>query len=440
MRIYTNVGAMMGLNAARQNNWVMNQSTTRLSSAKQINYAADDPSGLGVAKTMEAKARGLQVATENAQEGIKYLELRDTAMAEVGDMIQRIRDLAVRASNDATLTAEDRTRLQDEAGKLVDEINKINADRNFNNMKVFDIAFDTVPGGTGGLSHAGQKTMSIDLKTYADANGGVVRVTGAWFNGSAAFPDLNIISPDGTEAFGYLYDTWSNFGNGVEAYANAAGSITVNNGDGDAFGLGTMDSAASIEYNGWDAPASPNGAWIDEWFEITDPAPGMWTIVIDNESASEREYGIFVNQTTREPVNNDRVHIGTENDDTSILHLGVFEVNSLSLGISSNFSSVASAQAAIDSADTALETLGDRRAEVGVMINRLQSIVDDNMTGYINIEAGRSNIEDADMAVEATKLTKSQIRMQSNLVAIDRINHNSDAVIDLINQSTVVGK
>ncbi|MEW6203023.1 MAG: flagellin [bacterium] len=414
LSLQSNVAALRGIADMRRVSLDVSGAMERLSSGRRINRAADDPTALGIGKRLNALARGLIAANMNVQDSIGFLQLRDGAMAEVSDILMRLRELAVRAASEATLTDEDRQKLSGEASKLVKQINQINENTKFNERKVFMPYFSTVPGGLfGPLVHSGQVSISIDLAEYAAASGGVVTVAGTWFDGWLFFPDINLISPDGTEAFGWLYGAWQS-PNTVEAYVPFAGAQVVNNGDSpvnagvDSVPAGAvMDTATQILYDGW-------AAVNEEVFTITDPAPGLWTIVIDNEDPEPRKYGVFVNEPSMAPVEIDRSQIGAFSDEaTNMVSLGTFEVDTIALGLSVNFSSADSARSSIDSVDSALEYLNIRRAENGIVQRKLGAVVDENLVRVVNLTAGTSNLEDADMVEEAVRLSKGKIITQT---------------------------
>ncbi len=419
MRINTNISSMIGNNQLRSTGLKLDGGAEKLSSGLQVNRGADDPSGLAILTSMKARTGGLTTANQNAQDCISFLQLRDSAMAEINDCINRIRELAVRAANEATLTADDRLKLQAEAGALVNQINQINTTAKFNGKKVFGPSFSEVPGGFGGaIVHPGQTYISVDLASMAVA--GVVEIYGAWYDGAAAFPDFNLLSPDGTEAFGYLYATYG--APGVSDFLGDTGTVTAP----------AITSATSVQYSGYNGYAG-SGGWDEESFIITDPAPGQWTIIIDNEQPVPKKYGLFFNTPAVDPEEKDRGQIGAENDEnTQVIRLGMFEVSSFALGVSAAFSSTALAQAAISSLDNALERLNDRRADTGTLINRIQHIINDNMAEVINVEASRSRIEDTDMAREIVDYTKSQILSQTGIDATKIANMSGKSVLDLV--------
>ena len=142
--INTNISSLIGQNNLRLTGLGLQTSLERLSSGLRINHAADDPSGLGMAKGMEAQIGGINTAVQNAQDGVSLIHTADGALSETQDILMRMRDLAVRGSNDATLTTADRTRLKNEFGSLISEINRKAHAVTFNTKTLFSGVFSGV--------------------------------------------------------------------------------------------------------------------------------------------------------------------------------------------------------------------------------------------------------------------------------------------------------
>lgn len=137
MIINHNIGAMMACRYMNINLALANKAMQRISSGRRINSAADDPSGLCISQGMQAQIRGLQQASRNVQDGISVLQVADGALNETHSMLQRLRELAVQASN-GTLNPQDRKNIQIEVDQLTSGINKIATDTEFNTIKLLD--------------------------------------------------------------------------------------------------------------------------------------------------------------------------------------------------------------------------------------------------------------------------------------------------------------
>ncbi len=139
--VNTNISGLIGLNNLRLTNLGLQTSLERLSSGLRINHASDDPSGLAIAKGMEAQIGGIRTAVQNAEDGINLIRTADGSLSETHDILMRMRDLAVRAANEATLTTADLTRLNNEFNSLMDEIDRKSDAVTFNTKVLFDGTF-----------------------------------------------------------------------------------------------------------------------------------------------------------------------------------------------------------------------------------------------------------------------------------------------------------
>ena len=107
----------------------------KLSSGMRINRAGDDASGLAVSEKMRAQIRGLNQASENASNGISFIQTTEGYLQETSDIVQRIRELAVQSSN-GIYSDEDRMQIQVEVSSLIDEVDRIASAAQFNGMNM----------------------------------------------------------------------------------------------------------------------------------------------------------------------------------------------------------------------------------------------------------------------------------------------------------------
>lgn len=141
MKINFNASAVIANNALQRNDNRLQESLQRLSAGLKIVNAKDNPSGLAMAKRMNAQIEGLNMATQNAGDGISVIEIADGAMSEIHDMLHRINELAVKAST-GTITDDDRELIQTEVEGLQAEITRITATTEFNGQTLLDGTFD----------------------------------------------------------------------------------------------------------------------------------------------------------------------------------------------------------------------------------------------------------------------------------------------------------
>ena len=169
MRINHNIAA---LNTHRQLNSATNaqsNSMEKLSSGLRINKAGDDAAGLSISEKMRGQIRGLDQASRNAQDGISLIQTAEGALNETHSMLQRMRELAVQASND-TNTTEDRTAIQDEANQLAKDINRIAKDTEFNGQALLTGGGGPNTDGTFSFQVGANEGQQITL-TVADMTG-----------------------------------------------------------------------------------------------------------------------------------------------------------------------------------------------------------------------------------------------------------------------------
>lgn len=144
---------MLALAAVRQtgiNQQKNKKSMEKLSSGYRINRTADDAAGLSISEKMRYQVRGLNQASRNIQDGISLIQVADGAMAEISDMIHRIKELSIQAAN-GTYTPGDRESIQQEVSSLLREIDDIHKKTYFNNTLVLDGGMGAVSGGMGGV-------------------------------------------------------------------------------------------------------------------------------------------------------------------------------------------------------------------------------------------------------------------------------------------------
>ena len=143
MRINTNVMALNASNMLVGNQNAVQKSIGKLSSGLRINSAADDASGLAISEKMRAQIRGLDQAESNAQDGISLIQTAEGALQQTTDVLQRMRELVVKAENEGVLTEEDQTSITVEIEALKKEIDRIANSTSFNGKTLLNGEYDT---------------------------------------------------------------------------------------------------------------------------------------------------------------------------------------------------------------------------------------------------------------------------------------------------------
>jgi flagellin len=135
MIINHNMSAIFANRQLKVNNWALDKNMEKLSSGSRIARAGDDASGLAVSEKMRSQIRGLRQASDNAANGISFIQTTEGYLQETQDIMQRIRELSVQASN-GIYTDEDRMQIQVEVSQLVDEVDRIASHAQFNGMNM----------------------------------------------------------------------------------------------------------------------------------------------------------------------------------------------------------------------------------------------------------------------------------------------------------------
>src|SRR5690606_18384183 len=140
MVINTNVASLTAQRNLNGSQSALQTSLQRLSSGLRINSAKDDAAGLAISERFSTQIRGMNVAIRNANDGMSLAQTAEGAMTEIGNNLQRIRELAVQAAN-ATNSASDRKALNEEVTQLKNEITRVATQTDFNGTKILDGSF-----------------------------------------------------------------------------------------------------------------------------------------------------------------------------------------------------------------------------------------------------------------------------------------------------------
>ena len=200
LRINQNIAAMNAYRHLSVSEGQMSKSLEKLSSGFRINRAADDAAGLVISENLRSQVNGLKVAVRNAQDGVSVVQTAEGALTEVHAILQRMRDLAVQASNDGAggdaatgLSAGEAAQL--EVDELVNELDRISASTSFAGKALLDGSFTgTFQVGTGtastdsiavnltangDTSSTGLAVGTVDVSTFAGAQSAITAIDAA---------------------------------------------------------------------------------------------------------------------------------------------------------------------------------------------------------------------------------------------------------------------
>ena len=165
--INTNIKSLIAQQSLAVNNRTLNKTMEQLSTGKRINSASDDAAGMAISSKMTAQIRGLNMAVRNANDAISMIQTAEGSLNEVSNMLQRMRELAVQASN-GTYSSTDRTALDTEFTALEDEITRISDKTTWNSVALTGADASATSFQVG---NAGSDTVSL---TFKDVNSAVV--------------------------------------------------------------------------------------------------------------------------------------------------------------------------------------------------------------------------------------------------------------------------
>ncbi len=183
--INTNVASLTAQRNLGMSQSSLNTSIQRLSSGLRINSAKDDAAGLAISERFTSQIRGLNQAARNANDGISLAQVAEGAMKAAGDILQRVRELAVQSAN-ASNSPSDRQALQQEVGQLVSELDRISQTTEFNGAKLLNGSFGTQQFQVGANANQTIVAATANLRTSVYGNNQNTSINGAGASVAAA--------------------------------------------------------------------------------------------------------------------------------------------------------------------------------------------------------------------------------------------------------------
>ncbi|HFL6151183.1 TPA: flagellin [Stenotrophomonas maltophilia] len=361
----------------------------RLSSGSRINSAKDDAAGLAISERFGTQIRGTDVAIRNANDGISLAQVAEGSLTEIGNNLQRVRELSVQASN-ATNSASDRKALQAEVTQLVSEIDRVAKQSDFNGTKLLDGTFSSQLFQVG--ANAGQ---AIAIDKTIDAKAGSLGIS-TFASGAT---DVLAASTDGSRITGKV------MGVDIGTVEIKAGATTA-----DASKAVATAINAKIGEAGLYAEANADGS-----MKLTSVKEGKAVVAAD--IALERS-----DLTAATGVWSAKTAAGAYTAGTATA------ANVQKLDVST----VLGAQQAMEVVDKALGAINSTRADLGAIQNRFTSVVANLQTSSENLSASRSRIKDTDFAKETAELTRTQILQQAGTAMLAQANQVPQGVLSLL--------
>ena len=226
--INTNVASLTAQRNLGISQNALNTSINRLSSGLRINSAKDDAAGLAISERFSSQIRGLNQAVRNANDGISMAQTAEGALKASGDILQRVRELAVQSAN-ATNSASDRQALNAEVNQLTAELDRIAKTTDFNGRKLLDGSFTSAQFQVGANAN---QTITATSSNFSTNSYGNYRIGGQAATATGSAGDLNVGSAEGANL--------AQATKGSSTIA-ASGQITING----SYGSAVVDYKAS---------------------------------------------------------------------------------------------------------------------------------------------------------------------------------------------------
>ena len=415
--INTNVAAQITANAMKSNNKAMETTMERLATGFRINSAGDDAAGLGIGSKMTSQIRGLDQSVRNANDAISMLQTADGASVEIGNMLQRMRELAVQAKN-GTNSDNDLTNLNKEFAQLANEIERVADKTTFNGQSVMNGTVGAESDGvvTFNVGHGTSDTMSFTFRDFEMDQGSTAGTKGvdtlvtsaATFSGYGATDEMHITNSAGDTVI-------------VDVAA-----MVVAGGASHNFTNITFTELVTAINTQIDAADDAGGF---EGLVATDVGSAGTSIAFTQDTAGTGDV-LSIKRVTAAGVMTD---FGTLTS-TTVGSASGGDGNPMAANISDFQTAGSQAQAAdtIAELDAAITGVDKMRADFGAIINRLEYTVDNLNSIAQNTRAARSAVMDADYASETTELARTQIISQASTAMLSQANQQAQSVLALL--------
>ena len=382
---------MNALNAHRNmgvNNTAAGKSMEKLSSGLRINRAGDDAAGLAISEKMRGQIRGLTQASRNSADGISMIQTAEGALNETTNILQRMRELAVQASND-TNTTSDRNEIQKEINALTEEVDRIANNTEFNTQKLLNGNKNGVGGEVVNAAVTAQKgKFEVTINNVDDNK--EITIDGV----SMTITDKDDLKNELTTKFNNYEFTVTNDG--------ATGKkIVITQKAGEE----TDKESMKISYEG------------------------------KAQVVTVKDVGIAAKD---EELSDGKAHIqvGANSNQSMKIEIGDMRAKALNIvderGDSLSVLSAEDANKAITAFDAALNEVSSQRANLGAVQNRLEYTISNLDNTAENLTSAESTLRDVDMAKEMMEYSKNNILNQAAQAMISQANQQPQNVLQLL--------
>ena len=385
MKVNYNVSAMIANNSLQKNDKLLSESLERLSSGLKIANAKDNPSGLAMSRRMNSQIEGLGVANASSNDAISIVQVADGTLSEIHEVLQRMNQLAVQASN-GTLTDSDRQTIQAEVTLLKEEIERMANTTQFNGQSILDGSFDLKGYVT---DQDGKTNPNIKVSTYSDnMDQGSYLITGL----NVSY--INLVGTTGVDK------------KGIFCEEEVLKEIKIYK-DGEEYMTNNM--LVSIQ---------------EDVLTLSDSTGKKLSIQIDEQYTGD----LNVELTTTGAMT---MQVGANEGQTLDIRINKISLTTLGL-YNLDLANEAGAREGIDSIKNAISEISAIRSRLGAYQNRLEHTVSGLDITVENMTAAYSRIMDVDMAEEMTVYSTQQVLSQAGTSMMAQANERPSQVLQLL--------
>ncbi|NHZ37554.1 flagellin N-terminal helical domain-containing protein [Massilia rubra] len=475
--INTNVASLNAQRNLSTSASALSTSLQRLSSGLRINSAKDDAAGLAISERFTSQIRGLDQAKRNANDGVSMLQTAEGSLQSTGNILQRVRELAVQSSN-ATNSAGDRKAIQAEVGQLLSEADRIAQTSEFNGLKLLDGSFGTATFQVG--ANAGQTiqatTANFRTNNYGNneaataapttlATTGTAYTAGSFALQGLATTNIAVTTSDTAQSLASTING-ATATTGVTAQAkteeaitlaaNGVYSLAVTSDNSTAanvtftVGAATNASGLASAVSAFNDVSSKTGVTAklndtNDGLVLTNAAGN--NITLANNSAAATVTAAAINSAGTVGTT---ASVVTGATSTSMGYVSMNSDKGFSVGSSGSTAIAASTAATLNTVsgidvstakgssqalkvlDSALANVNSQRASFGALQSRFETAVSNLQSTSENLSASRSRIQDTDFASETAKLTRGQILQQAGTAMLAQANSLPNGVLSLL--------
>jgi flagellin len=382
----------------------LQKSMERLSSGFRINRAGDDAAGLAISEKLKAQVGGLMQAARNSGDGISMIQTAEGGMDEIQNMLQRMRELAVEASND-TLGTQERLNIGQELDALRNEADSVATRTKFNGLGLLKGQL------TGAVASTSEITAGFGLTSAAGTNTAAALVSSIDVSQASANHTFKF-SGSGSDLT--LTDQTTGAAHTISGIGSTANAATL------ALDFGSLGVKINVT-----ALATLSGAQLVTGLTSNTSFDTISTAT--QSGAAQLQSGANQGDTTSVSFADIRLNGGANSEMTTVwTQVGTFSAAGGAGATQANASTL------IGTLDTSLDFLSTERAKLGAAQNRLEHSIANVKSQAANLDASNSRIRDVDVAEESGAMARANVLMQAGVSVLAQANQTPQLALKLL--------